>query len=209
MQTKIFLVAALIALSSLPSKAQFVVTDPTNLAQSIVNTTRNVVETSTTASNMIKNFEQTVKIYQQGKEYYDALKSVHNLVKDAKKVQNTILLVGDISDIYVKNFQKMLSDSHYTVSELSAIASGYAKLLEQASDMLLELKDVVNVNGLSMSDSERMGIISDVYERLKKHRTLVMYYTRKNISVSYLRAQKTGDTDRVMSLYGTATDKYW
>jgi len=202
-------VAVLIALSSLPSKAQFVVTDPTNLAQSIVNTTRNVVETSTTASNMIKNFEQTVKIYQQGKEYYDALKSVHNLVKDAKKVQNTILLVGDISDIYVTNFQKMLSDSHYTVSELSAIASGYAKLLEQASDMLLELKDVVNVNGLSMTDSERMGIISDVYERLKKHRNLVMYYTRKNISVSYLRAQKTGDTDRVMSLYGTATDKYW
>ncbi len=209
MQTKIFLVAALIALSTLPSKAQFVVTDPTNLAQSIVNTTRNVVETSTTASNMLKNFEQTVKIYQQGKEYYDALKSVHNLVKDAKKVQNTILLVGDISDIYVTNFQKMLSDSHYTVSELSAIASGYAKLLEQASDMLLELKDVVNVNGLSMTDSERMGIISDVYERLKKHRNLVMYYTRKNISVSYLRAQKTGDTDRVMSLYGTATDKYW
>jgi len=209
MKTKFFLVAALIALSSLPSKAQFVVTDPTNLAQSIVNTTRNVVETSTTASNMIKNFEQTVKIYKQGQEYYDALKSVHNLVKDAKKVQNTILLVGDISDIYVSNFQKMLSDSHYTVSELSAIASGYAKLLEQASDMLLELKDVVNVNGLSMTDSERMGIVSDVYERLKKHRNLVMYYTRKNISVSYLRAQKTGDTDRVMSLYGTATDKYW
>jgi hypothetical protein len=209
MQTKIFLVALLIALCSLSSKAQFVVTDPTNLAQSIVNTTRNVVETSTTASNMIKNFEQTVKIYQQGKEYYDALKSVHDLVKDAKKVQNTILLVGDISDIYVNNFQKMLSDSHYSVSELSAIAFGYAKLLEQASDMLLELKDVVNVNGLSMTDSERMTIVSDVYERLKKHRSLVMYYTRKNISISYLRAKKTGDTDRVMSLYGTANDKYW
>jgi hypothetical protein len=209
MQTKIFLVAALIALCSLPSKAQFVVTDPTNLAQSIVNTTRNVVETSTTASNMIKNFEQTVKIYQQGKEYYDALKSVHDLVKDAKKVQKTILLVGEISDIYVSNFQKMLSDSHYSVNELSAIASGYAKLLEQASDMLLELKDVVNVNGLSMTDSERMSIVSDVYERLQKHRNLVAYYTRKNISISYLRAKKTGDTDRVMALYGTANDKYW
>ncbi len=209
MKTKIFLIAALIALCSLPSKAQFVVTDPTNLAQSIVNTTRNVVEASTTASNMIKNFEQTVKIYQQGKEYYDALKSVHDLVKDAKKVQKTILLVGDISDIYVSNFQKMLSDSHYSVNELGAIAFGYAKLLEQASDMLLELKDVVNVNGLSMTDSERMGIVSDVYERLQKHRNLVAYYTRKNISISYLRAKKTGDADRVMALYGTANDKYW
>lgn len=209
MKTKIFFVAALIALCSLPSKAQFVVTDPTNLAQGIVNTTRNVVETSTTATNMVKNFEQTVKIYKQGKAYYDELKSVHDLVKDAKKVQNTILLVGEISDIYVNNFQKMLSDSHYSVSELSAIAFGYAKLLEDAADMLLELKDVVNVNGLSMTDSERMEIISDVYNRLKKHRNLVMYYTRKNISVSYLRAKATGDTDRVMALYGTANDKYW
>ena len=30
-----------------------------------------------------------VKIYEQGKKYYDALKSVNNLVKDARKVQQT------------------------------------------------------------------------------------------------------------------------
>ncbi|CDN32502.1 Conjugative transposon protein TraI [Mucinivorans hirudinis] len=35
------------------------------------------------------------------------------------------------------------------------------------------------------------------------------YYTNKNISVSYLRAQKQGDTDRVMALYGSANDRYW
>jgi hypothetical protein len=60
-----------------------------------------------------------------------------------------------------------------------------------------------------MTDSERMSIVSDVYDRLKKHRNLVAYYTRKNISVSYLRAKKAGDTDRVMALYGNANDKYW
>lgn len=209
MKTKIFLMMALIALCSQPSKAQWVVTDPTSLAQGIVNTTRNVVQTSTTASNMVKNFAETVKIYEQGKAYYDALKSVKDLIKDARKVQKTILLVGDISDIYVNNYKKMLSDSHYTVDELSAIASGYAKLLEEAADMLLELKDVVNANGLSMSDSERMGIINEVYEELLRHRNLVAYYTRKNISISYLRAKKTGDMDRVIALYGTDNDKYW
>ena len=47
---------------------------------------------------MIKNFQETVKIYEQGKKYYDALKSVNNLVKDARKVQQTILMVGDITD---------------------------------------------------------------------------------------------------------------
>ena len=32
------------------------------------------------------------------KKYYDALKSVNNLVKDARKVQQTILMIGDITD---------------------------------------------------------------------------------------------------------------
>ena len=63
---------------------------------------------------MIKNFQETVKIYQQGKAYYDALKSIHNLIRDARKVQKTILAIGEISDIYVTNFQKMLSDKNYT-----------------------------------------------------------------------------------------------
>ena len=123
-------------------RAQWVTFDPSNLAQSIVNTTRNVIQTTTTAENMVKNFQETVKIYEQGKKYYDALKSVHNLVKDARKVQQTVLLVGEISDIYVNSFQKMLADENYTTDELAAIASGYTKMLEESSGMLDELKTV-------------------------------------------------------------------
>ncbi len=66
--------------------AQWVTFDPSNLAQGIVNSTKQVVEASTTAQNMVKNFAETVKIYEQGKKYYDALRSVHNLVRDARKV---------------------------------------------------------------------------------------------------------------------------
>jgi len=209
MKVRIILMTGLVALCSLPLKAQWIVTDPTNLAQSIVNTTKNVIQTATTATNMVKNFEETVKIYKQGKEYYDKLKSIHDLVKDAKKVQNTILLVGEIPDIYVNSFQKMMADPNFRVEELTAIAFGYTKLLQESADMLLELKDVVNVNGLSMTDSERMDIITRVHDRIRRHRDLVSYYTRKNISVSYLRAKKTGDTDRVMALYGNADERYW
>ena len=51
---------------SLTAKAQWVVTDPGNLAQGIINATKNIVHTSSTASTMIQNFQETVKIYQQG-----------------------------------------------------------------------------------------------------------------------------------------------
>ncbi len=189
--------------------AQFVVTDPASIAASIVNSANEIVQTSSTVSNVIKNFNEVKKVYDQGKEYYDKLKAVHNLVKDAKKVRDAILIVGEIGDIYVDNYQKMLSDPHFRYEELVAISNGYTVLLQESADMLVEIKDVVNTNGLSMTDAERIDIINYVYDRLKNHRNLVNYYTRKNISVSYLRAKKAGDTERVISLYGTADERYW
>jgi hypothetical protein len=131
------------------------------------------------------------------------------LVKDAKKVRDAFLLVGEIGDIYVNSYGKMLSDPHFRYEELAAISNGYAILLQDGADMLQELKDVVNVNGLSMTDYERKDLINYVYERLKDHRNLVSYYTRKNVSISYLRSKKAGDTDRVMALYGSADERYW
>lgn len=191
------------------ASAQWVVTDPTNLAQGIVNTTKQIIQTSSTASNMIKNFQETVKIYEQGKKYYDALKSVNNLVKDARKVQKTILMIGEISDTYVVSFQKMMRDENYTMEELGAIAFGYTKLLEESNDVLQEMKGVVNITTLSLSDKERMDVVDRCYNSVRRYRNLVMYYTNKNISVSYLRSRKKNDMDRVLALYGSRNERYW
>jgi hypothetical protein len=53
-----------------------------------------------------------------------------------------------------------------------------------------------------------LDIIDRTYNSVKKYRNLVTYYTNKNIAVSYLRSQRTGDTDRVNALYDT-NEKYW
>ena len=137
------------------------------------------------------------------------LKSVHDLVKGARKVQQTILLVGDISDIYVNNFQLMMQDENFTIEELTAIAYGYTKLLEESNDVLKDMKNVVNITTMSLTDKERMDVVDRCYNSMKRYRNLVSYYTNKNISVSYLRARKKNDMDRVMSLYGSANERYW
>ena len=191
------------------ARAHWRVSDPGNLAQGIINASKNIIHTSKTASNMVSNFQETVKIYEQGKKYYDALKSVNNLVKDAVKVKNTILMIGEISDIYVTNFQLMLRDENYTPEELSAIAFGYTKLLEESNNVLKDMKDVVNITTLSMTDKERMDVVDRCYNRVRNYRNLVMYYTNKNISVSYLRSRKKNDMDRVLSLYGSGSERYW
>lgn len=209
MKQKIIMLFSACLLLAGTARAQWVVSDPGNLAQGIINASKNIIHTSKTAANMVSNFQETVKIYEQGKKYYDALKSVNNLVKDAIKVKNTILLIGDISDIYVTNFQLMLRDENYTPEELSAIAFGYTKLLEESNNVLKEMKDVVNITTLQMTDKERMDVVDRCYNRVRNYRNLVMYYTNKNISVSYLRSRKKNDMDRVLSLYGSRNERYW
>lgn len=190
-------------------QAQWVVTDPVNLAQGIINATKNIIQTSTTASNMISNFKETKKIFDQGKEYYDKLRKANNLIKDAKKVRDIVLMVGDISQIYVESFQLMMQDDNFTVEELSAIALGYTKLLEASNDMVTELKEVVNLETFSMTDKDRKDVVDKCYYEVRQYRNLVMYYTNKNVSVSYLRSKTAGDTDRVMALYGDINSRYW
>ena len=209
MRTRITLIICLCLFAVGRASAQWAVIDPSNIAQSIVNTSKNVVHTSTTAQNMIKNFQETVKIYEQGKKYYDALKSVNNLVKDAVKVRNTILMIGEISDIYVDGYKRMVSDENFTPAELAAIAAGYARIIEESAGELKELQDIVNPTDMSLTDKDRIDVVQRVYGVLRRHRDLARYYTRKNISISLLRAARKRDMEGVLSLYGTDEQRYW
>jgi len=209
MRKKILMLMACGCLLAGSAHAQWVVTDPTNLAQSIINTTKEIVQTSKTVKNTLDNFKEVEKLYNESKKYYDALKKVNNLVRDAQRVKETILMVGEISDIYVKNYKKMLSDPNFRPEELVAIANVYTKLLGESNNLLKELKQVVNITTLKMTDKERMDVVDRCYKGIRDYRNLVRYYTNKNISVSYLRAKKQQDTDRVLSLYGTDNERYW
>lgn len=210
MKKILLLVCMSIMLVTTPSvKAQFVVTDPANLASGILNSANEIVQTSSTVSNVVKNFKEVEKVYKQGKEYYDKLQAVNNLVKDARKVQQTVLLVGDVSQMYVQNFGRMINDPNFSPQELAAIANGYSALLGESTELLKELKQIVSSSGLSLNDKERMDIIDRVYKEVKEYHSLVRYYTNKNISVSYLRAKKKNDAKRVLDLYGTSNQKYW
>ena len=197
MRARTFLIGIMLVLGGNMARAQWVVTDPGNLAQSIINMSDNIAHTSKTAVNTADNFAETVKIYEQAKKYYDQLKAVNNLIQDARKVRDIILMVGDVSDIYVTNFKKMMNDDNFSSRELDAIAFGYTRLLEESNGTL------------SMTDKDRMDVVDNCYYEMRRYRNLVSYYTNKNIAVSYLRARKKNDMERVMRLYGNETSKYW
>ncbi|MBD8347802.1 DUF4141 domain-containing protein [Dysgonomonas sp. HGC4] len=206
MKKIVFCLMAFMGLCTYQAKAQWTVIDPSNLAQNILT----VSKTATTASNVINSFKEMQKIYDQGKQYYDKLESIHNLIKDARKVKETVELVSEISQIYSSNFNKMLSDRNFSVNELEAISTGYAKLLNESGNLLADIKNVVSLsNGLSMTDAERMSIIDEIHAKMLEHRNLVRYFSKKSISVSFIRSQEKGDLERVKNLYGNPSERYW
>lgn len=205
MKRIIMCLTAGLILFSFQAKAQWTVVDPTNLVQNI----RTAIQGTTTATNMVNNLQESIKIYQQGKAYYDALKSVHNIIKDARKVKLTIEMVSEITNIYVHGFNKMVADPNFTPAELAAISLGYTKLLDEGGALVSEMKNIVTGgNGLSFSDKERMDAIDQIYTKMLEYRNLTKYYTQKNISVSFIRAKDKNDTDRILALYGSPADRY-
>ena len=209
MKKYIFMALLGLSLSVPKAHAQWTVYDPGNFAGNIANSVKEIATASKTLKNTLDGFKEVEKLYNDTKKYYDDLRKIKNLIGDAYKVKECILMVGDISEIYVTSYKKMLSDKNFRPSELAAMASGYTKLLELSGESLKELKSVAKSNVFSMNDHERMQAIDRIYTTLREYRSLVSYYTRKNISVSYVRAREKNDLASVRALYGNTASRYW
>ena len=72
-----------------------------------------------------------------------------------------------------------------------------------------ELQDIVNPTDMSLTDKDRIDVVQRVYGVLRRHRDVARYYTRKTISVSFIRSREKGDAHRVLALYGNPNDRYW
>ena len=56
------------------ANAQWVVSDPGNLAQGIINTVKQIAQTSTTAKNTLDGFKETAKVLDKGRRNFVALR---------------------------------------------------------------------------------------------------------------------------------------
>ncbi|KAA6308532.1 hypothetical protein EZS27_039822, partial [termite gut metagenome] len=84
MQLKILLPFLALCLFAGRAQAQWVVLDPSNLAQGIANAAKQIVQASQTAANTVNTFKETSKIYEQGKKYYETLQVANGFIKDAR-----------------------------------------------------------------------------------------------------------------------------
>ena len=56
-------------------------------------------------------------------------------------------------------YRRMLSDDNFSQKELSAIAYGYTRLLQESTHALQDLKEIINPTEMSMTDKDRLDVI--------------------------------------------------
>lgn len=60
-------ITALLLLTASHTKAQWIVSDPSNLAQGILNSANEIRQTSSTVTNVVKNFKEVEKYISRAK----------------------------------------------------------------------------------------------------------------------------------------------
>ena len=66
MKKTVLIMSVVLAGFAAQVKAQFVTIDPAHIVTSIINTASEIVQTSSTVSNVISNWKEVQKVYNQG-----------------------------------------------------------------------------------------------------------------------------------------------
>lgn len=145
--------------------AQWVVTDPGNLLQGIINMGKNISAVSQTAGETLKVYQQAEALYRENKKYYDALLTAKDFIKKTQKVGKSIQMVSDMGTMFTKDFSKFTADPRLSARDIDSYMRRYNRSIRLATEDLKELTKVVG-NGLSMSDKERMDRIDHYYSNI-------------------------------------------
>lgn len=200
-----FVMTCFIVLGGNQLQAQWVVSDPIAFGQRISNTIVNTTQHIARFGQLVKQVQETAKIYKQAKEWYDHLKKVTNTVKQYQKVGECVIIVSDIANAYVNSYSKLRMDPNFTLDEIVSIGNGYTILVKESTRIFKEIDLGTVASDMSLTDKDRIDIIDKVYSALKEHYNLVNYFTKKMTCVSYIRAQENKNMEVIAKLYGINT----
>lgn len=187
---KLIILSVIMCMTNQAAHSQWVVTDPGALAQSILN----YVQHLSTVANTIEEVEESTKIFEQGKEYYDSLKNVHDLIKDSRKVKDCVTLSVDLIQEYGKTKSKILSDSYYSAKQIDVYNRQQSSIMTSVAGVIADMNNVIVNTGMSLSDKERLDAIDTYYSRLQalsnKSYRLNQQIIGESLSVNQRKEQK-------------------
>lgn len=144
------------------SYAQLPVTDGANLIMKALD----YVEFVNEAATSLDNFKETTKIFEQGEEYYNALKNVHSIVKKSKNVEACIRLSSQTVSDYYSTYSKLSNDPNFSALQRNVYRKQQENIVSAIAKNVSGLNNIITNTGMSLSDKERLDAIDTFHARI-------------------------------------------
>ena len=159
------------------SKAQFVVTDPGQIIQTIIDRVTN-------AYSQYKNYQE----YKTATDAIRALKKISSAVKNTKKVADCYTLIAKHKELYNNMWAAASSDRKFSNNEKVGIKNNLSGFVNMALNNIDDLKTAIVEGNATMNDKERIDMIDRVYTRLSTSYNNMYAYSSSIHSVATSRA---------------------
>ena len=189
------------ALSAYISYGQWVVTDPTQVAQRAWQYAENSIKMVKEIGLSSDQLDKLKDVYNQGKEFYDKTSKVKAGFEKSYEIYEAGSLIYGISNKVKKNISEVYRlDKKISNSEKLAIFKNFNNMIETANKKAEMLKRIAGKDAYDMSNGERMMLLGNLIKELKLIDASVDSYSARVTMLSIDR-NKDRTEQKTMSIF--------
>ena len=133
--------------------------------------------------------------------FFDHLKRVSPAVKHYEKVTEMIRMYTAMFNTYKSNFKQFTASGNLSNTEVGYLYNLFTNLLDQASNDIKLLTEIITDYNLEMSDAERLKRIDTLYTALGEKYTSLFSFIGKINVLLHQRQKELKDLQTLQNLY--------
>lgn len=138
------------------------------------------------------------------KEFLDKLLDVSPVVKNYRKIPESIVFQLSLVKEYKTAFKQCKEGDLFTPDEIAYLGKVYSNLLDESLKNLDALAAIVTANKLRMTDDERLSAIDTIHQDMQDKLTFLRYFNNKNKVLALQRSKEASDITTTRKLHGLA-----
>jgi hypothetical protein len=135
-------------------------------------------------------------------EYYTELQKVKSVIATYERVKQVIKEQSEMADEYKRDYNLFRQDKNFSPQELKYMSDVYSGMINASVDNLNEILLALQSFSMQMDDAARLATIDRAAAKIESTISEMRQFTNRNLQLSLLRAQSTGDVMDVKKLYG-------
>lgn len=134
-------------------------------------------------------------------EFFSDLKNAKHLMTQYYKIREIARIQSLVVSDYKKVWWLLQKDPNFSSEELKQMSGNYQSILERSLENTDLLIYVISTFSVSMTESERIKLISDVETKVKENLKVLQHYNFHNGLISLQRAKSAVQREHLKSLY--------